>query len=75
MPEVLPTYQVNRWYKVRRVGTHEYLEVFAEKYFDSEADAFNYRQHRSVTLGFDRVHGPIPSHENAAVWAVCIEPF
>ena len=55
IPEVLPTFGVNRWYSVRRSGTNEQWHVFAEKYFDSEAEAVHYWESRSGTLGFDRV--------------------
>ena len=73
MPEVLPSHSVNRWYRVYRSDTKTHADVFAEKYFDSEAEAFGYWQNRSATLGFDRVNRPVRSHENRAVWAVCVD--
>jgi hypothetical protein len=72
--EVLPSSGVNRWYQVRRSGAGAHLLVFAERYFDSEADAFEYWERRSADLGADRVNRPVRSHEDPLVWAVCIDP-
>jgi hypothetical protein len=73
MPEVLPTSQVNRWYTLRFRGSLQPKHLFAERHFDSE-DAIDYWQQRVLELGDDRVWRPIPSHENSAVWAACIDP-
>jgi hypothetical protein len=48
--------------------------LFAERYFDSEQDAIEYWQQRILELGDDRVCRPVPSRENSAVWAVCVDP-
>ena len=74
MPQVLPTNDVNRWYQVRRGTDHETCLFFAERYFDSESDAFEYWERRTSELGFERVHRPLASHENPRIWAVCILP-
>ena len=74
MPQVLPTQTVNRWYRLRHPVTDEASDFFAERYFDSEQEAFMYWEQRGSELGADRVHRPVPSHENASVWAVCIDP-
>ena len=74
MPEVLPTHGVNRWYRLRRPLSDELWHFFAERYFDSEQEAFAYWEQRRSELGPDRVHRPVPSHENPLVWAVCIDP-
>ena len=74
MPQVLPTQGVNRWYQLRRPPSNEPWYFFAERYFDSEQEAFAYWEQRCGELGLDRVHRPVPSHENPLVWAVCIDP-
>ena len=74
MSQVLPTQTVNRWYRLRRPLSDESWHFFAERYFDSEQEAFAYWENRRSELGHDRVHRPVPSHENAFVWAVCIDP-
>ena len=74
MPEVLPTSTVNRWYTLRRPGSNEQWLFFAERYFDSKAEAFAYWEQRSDEVGFSRAPHPVRSHENREVWAVCIDP-
>ena len=74
MPQVLPTVSVNRWYQLRRPPGGELWHFFAERYFDSEQEAFAYWEQRGSELGLDRVHRPVPWHENGFVWAVCIDP-
>jgi hypothetical protein len=74
MPQVLPTGNVNRWYQLRRPLSDDVWHFFAERYFDSEQEAFAYWEQRRSELGPDRVHRPVPSHENPLVWAVCIDP-
>ena len=74
MSEVLPTHGVNRWYRLRRPLSDELWHFFAERYFDSEQEAFAYCEQRRNELGPDRVHRPVLSHEDPLVWAVCIDP-
>ncbi len=74
MSVVLPGSRVNRWYEVTRPGTRQPWYFFAERYFDSATEALAYRDRRAAELGFDRVHEPVPSHENPGVWAVCVLP-
>ena len=77
MAEVLPSSRVDRWYQVRRSGTDQAQDpvlLFAERYFDREAEAFDYWERRMCEVGPDRVHRPVRSHEDPHVWAVCIDP-
>ena len=74
MQQVLATQSVNRWYQRRRPPTNHPWHFFAERYFDSEQEAFAYCEQRRSEIGPDRVHRPVPSHENPLVWAVCIDP-
>ena len=74
VPEVLPTRDVNRWYRLPQEGASCSGDFFAERYFDSENEALAYWQKRAEELGFERVHRPVSAHENPAVWAVCIVP-
>ena len=55
MPEVLSTHGVNRWYRLRRPLSDELWHFFAERYFDSEQEAFAYCEQRRNELGSDRV--------------------
>jgi hypothetical protein len=74
MPQVLPGNNVNRWYRLPLARNAQLADWFAERYFDSHSEALAHWQQRCDELGFNRVHRPVPSHENRAVWAVCILP-
>jgi len=74
LPEVLPARGVNRWYRLHKEDKRQTWDFFAERYFDSKPEAFVYWEQRAKELGFERVHRPVPSHENPSVWAVCIVP-
>ncbi len=73
MPQMLPRNNVNRWYRLPLPGDAQKADWFAERYFDSHSEALAYWHQRCDELGFNRVYPPRPSHENQAVWAVCIE--
>ena len=73
MPQVLPKSDVNRWYWLA-IGGNTPADFFAERYFDVHSEALTYWQQRCDELGIERVHRPVPSHENPQVWAVCILP-
>jgi hypothetical protein len=48
--------------------------LWAEKFFDTQAEAFDYYEHRRHEHPTGRVHPPVASHEGDAVWAVCADP-
>jgi hypothetical protein len=73
MSEVVPARTVQRWYPVRWPGDHISSEMFAERFFDSWEDAYNYADHRRSAIAPRRVSEPIRSREDASIWAVCVE--
>ncbi len=73
MPE-LPAALRNRWFRIRWAGEREAGYAWAEKFFDNHAEAFDYYERRLAEHPTGRVHPPLASHEDAAVWAVCVDP-
>lgn len=75
MAQVLPGAKVNRWYNLRNFSksSKDSGPVFAERYFDSHVEAFEYWEERSAELGPNRVFQPVTSHEDSRIWAVCVD--
>jgi hypothetical protein len=73
MAQVIPARAVQRWYPVRWPGDRITGEMFAERFFDSWEDAYNYAERRRTEISPRRVNEPIRCREDASIWAVCIE--
>lgn len=73
MPEVAASLH-HRWFRIRWPGQKETTYAWAEKFFDSRTEAFDYYERRLAEHPAGRVHPPLASHEDAAVWAVCVDP-
>jgi len=73
MLEVSPTAR-NRWYRVKWPDQRQLKPAWAEKYFATHTEAFDYFEHRRAEHPTGRVYRPIQSQEKPTVWAVCVDP-
>jgi hypothetical protein len=73
MPETSPDRR-NRWYRVKWADERQLQPAWAEKYFDTHSEAFDYFERRRAEHPTGRVHRPIQSQEKPVVWAVCVDP-
>jgi hypothetical protein len=64
----------NRWFRVKWPDERQLKPAWAEKYFDTHAEAFDYAELRRAGHPAGRVHRPVQSHESPAAWAVCVDP-
>src|SRR3954452_9262123 len=67
MPEVSPDGR-NRWYRVKWPDERQLKPAWAEKYFDSHAEAFDYFERRRTEHPTGRVHRPLQSQDKPTVW-------
>jgi hypothetical protein len=63
----------NRRYRVRWPEERQLKPTWAEKYFDTFAEAFDYAARRRAEHPTGRVHRPVQSHEQPTAWAVCVD--
>jgi hypothetical protein len=73
MPEVSATRR-NRWYRVRWADERQLKPAWAEKYFDTFAEAFAYYELRRAEHPTGRVHRPVQSQEAPMAWVICVDP-
>jgi len=73
MPEVSSVAR-NRWYRIKWPNERQLRPAWAEKYFDSFHEAFDYAERRRAEHPSRRVHRPVRSHESGHIWAVCVDP-
>jgi hypothetical protein len=73
LPEVSPDRR-NRWYPVSWPNERRLKPAWAEKYFDTHTEAFDYFEQRRAEHPTGRVQRPIQSQEKPDVWAVCVDP-
>ena len=48
--------------------------VWAEKYFDNHAEAFDYYERRRAEHPTGRISRPLQSREKPPAWVVCVDP-
>ena len=73
MPELSSSAR-NRWYRVKWPDERQLRPAWAEKFFDTHIEAFDYYEYRLTKHPTGRVHRPVHSHEKPAAWAVCVDP-
>jgi len=73
MPE-LSTAARNRGYRARWPDQRQLQPAWAEKYFDTYAEAFDYSERRRAEHPTGRVYRPLQSQEKPAAWVVCVDP-
>jgi hypothetical protein len=73
MPELFPNRR-NHWYRVKWPGEVQLKSAWAEKYFDTYLEAFDYAEPRRAEHAAGRVSRPLHSHEAPTAWAVCVNP-
>jgi hypothetical protein len=73
LPE-LPPDRRNRWYRVKWPGERQLQPAWAEKYFDTHTEAFDYSECRRAQHPTGRVHRPLHSQEKPDAWVVCVDP-
>jgi len=49
-------------------------ELWAERFFSTHAEAFDYYERRSAEHPSARVHMPVHAQESDGAWAVCVDP-
>jgi hypothetical protein len=73
MPE-LPAGSRNRWFRLRLPGDCRDAPLWAERYFPSQAEAFDSYERRRAEHPTGRVHSPVLAPEGDGAWAVCVDP-
>ena len=73
MPEI-PAGSRIRWFRLRLPGDCRDTRLWAERFFASRAEAFDYYERRRAEHPTGRVHPPVRAQENDSVWAVCTDP-
>jgi hypothetical protein len=64
----------NRWFRLRLPGDCHDTQLWAERYFGSHAEAFDYYERRRGEHPTGRVHPPVAAQEGDGAWAVCTDP-
>ena len=64
----------NRWYRLRLPGDCRDTQLWAERFFTSQAEAFDYYERRRAEHPARRVHRPVEAQEPPLAWVVCLDP-
>lgn len=64
----------SRWFRLRLPGDCHDSQLWAERFFASQAEAFDYYERRRAEHPTGRVHRPVEAHEAPLAWAVCVDP-
>ena len=70
----LPAGSRHRWFRLRLRGDCRDAHLWAERFFQSQAEAFDYYERRRGEHPTGRVHPPVPAQEDDRAWAVCSDP-
>ena len=70
----LPAGSRQRWFRLRLTGDCRDTQLWAERFFASQAEAFDYYERRRAEHPAGRVHRPVPAQEGDGAWAVCSDP-
>ena len=64
----------NRWFRLRLPGDCRDTHLWAERFFPTEAEAFDSYERRRAELAAGRVYRPVEAQEPPLAWAVCVDP-
>ena len=70
----LPAEDRRRWFRLRLPGDCHDSQLWAERFFSTHAEAFDYYERRSAEHPSARVHMPVHAQESDGAWAVCVDP-
>ena len=70
----LPAANRARWFRLRLAGDCRDRHLWAERFFSTHAEAFDYYQRRLAEHPTGHVHSPVEAMEGDGAWAVCVDP-
>ena len=68
----LPADSRNRWFRLP--GDCRAAHLWAERFFSSQAAAFDYYERRGAEHPTGRVHRAVEVQKPPLAWAVCVDP-
>jgi hypothetical protein len=64
----------HRWFRLRLPGDCRDSQLWAERFFATQAEALDYYERRRAEHPTGRVHRPVEAQEPPTAWAVCVDP-
>jgi len=70
----LPAGSRNRWFRLRLPGDCRDTQLWAERFFASQAEPFDYYERRRAEHPTGLVHRPVEAQEMDGARDVCVDP-